>query len=224
MKVTAITVQKNNSNRANIYIDGRYSFSLDIFQIATHKVSIGKEYTDKQVNTLLGESDFGKLYIRALEYTALRPHSAREVRDYLYKKTRNTKVICKKTRELVARKGVSKDIADRVYDRLVEKGYIDDAKFAEWWIENRSIQKGTSMRKMYSELHSKGVEAHIINEIMQKSTRDEKSEIIKIISRKYQKYNDTQKLVAYLVRQGFSYDDARETVSEYSKSEDSLPH
>ena len=218
MKITAIAAQTNNQNRVNVMVDGVYRFSLDIFQISDLGIRVGKDYTDDELTALETESVFGKLYARALEYTMIRPHSAKEVRDYLWRKTRDTRYRDKKSGELKTKKGVSQEISDRVYDRLIEKHYIDDEKFAAWWVENRNIQRGTSVRKLQNELRAKGIPSDIISETIQKSTRDEKSEIMKIIAKKAGKYREPQKLIAYLARQGFSYDDIQTALAEYSET------
>ena len=110
-------------------------------------------------------------------------------------------------------------MADRVLERLVEKGYLDDSKFARFWIDNRNQRKGTSLRKLETELRSKGVAPELISENMQKSTRDEKSELKKMIEKKAKKYADMRKLTVYLVRQGFLYDDVKIAVDEYVTSQ-----
>lgn len=206
MKITSISPQTQNQNRVNIFVDGKYRFSLDIYQVADLGIRVGNAYTEDELKTLEDESVFGKLYARALEYTMLRPHSAKEIRDYLWRKTRDTTFRSRKTGELQVRSGVSQEIADRVYERLVQKGYINDEIFTRYWVENRNQRKGTSFRKLEAELRAKGVSPEIIQQNIQNSTRDEKSEVQKIIAKKASKYDDEQKLIAYLARQGFAYD------------------
>lgn len=208
-KITKLTSQQKNDQRVNVFVDGVYKFSLDLFQIAEQGIQVGKEYSEEELVALEEESTFGKLYARALEYTMIRPHSAKEIRGYLWKKTRDMKFRSKKTGEWKTRAGVSQEIADRVYERLVQKGYIDDEKFTRYWVENRNQRKGTSFRRLEAELYAKGVSAEIIHQTIQNSTRDEKSELQKIIAKKASKYEDEQKLIAYLARQGFSYEDIR---------------
>lgn len=209
MKITAITSQQHDKNRVNVMVDGKYRFSLDVYQISDLGIRVGKEYSDDELTALQTESEFGKLYTRALEYCLMRPHSSREVRDYLYRKTRSTRVRSRRTGELVERQGVSQTVADRVFDRLVEKGYVDDEKFTLFWVENRHMTKGASRRKLQAELQSKGVEREIIDKYLSESDRHDADEIHKIIAKKQSKYPDEQKLLQYLARQGFSYDDIR---------------
>ncbi|HEY0965185.1 MAG TPA: RecX family transcriptional regulator [Candidatus Saccharimonadales bacterium] len=213
MKITNISQAIRNPDRVNVSVDGKYRFSLDILQVTDLGIKIGNEYSDEELAELETESQFGKLYARALEYTLLRPHSAREIRDYLWKKTMATKYKSRKTGEIKEREGVSKELADRVFGRLDERGYIDDGKFARWWVENRNMRKGSSRRKLASELSQKGVQSAVIEAALADSERHDSDELVKIIEKKRNKYADEQKLIAYLARQGFSYDDIKQALS-----------
>jgi len=214
MKITDISSQARNPDRVNVSVDGKYRFSLDVFQVGELGVKIGKEYTEQELIELETESQFGKLYARALEYCLMRPHSAKEVRDYLWRKTRSTKSRNKKTGAIVEREGVSQAVADRVYDRLVAKNYIDDEKFTRYWVENRNFTKGSSTRKLIAELRAKGVEQSVIDAALADSDRSDDEELKKVLSKKRSKYDDEQKLIAYLARQGFSYDDIKSALNE----------
>lgn len=213
MKVTAISAQAKNQNRVNVSVDGTYRFSLNISQLVDLGLRVGNEYSETELQALEDESLFGKLYARGLEYCLMRPHSGREVRDYLWRKTQPVRYKSRNG-EVKQRDGIASVIADRVYDTLVEKGYVDDEKFAVWWVENRNVRKGVAKRKLTDELRTKGVDVLIIEKTIQNSIRDEKSEIAKVIERKRSKYSDEQKLTAYLLRQGFSYDDIREALRD----------
>ncbi len=207
MKITKLTQQQKNTNRINVFVDGKYRLSLDISQLTNLGIKIGSEYSESQLLRLENEAEFSKLYFRALEYCLMRPHSAKEVRDYLWRKTRPTRYRSKKTGQILEKPGVSEEIAKRVYDKLEFKNYINDEQFAGFWIENRNQKKGMSRRKIEMELMSKGVDRTIIEEYIGKSLRDDSTELLKIISKKRNKYPDDKKLMQYLVRQGFSYDD-----------------
>ena len=143
----------------------------------------------------------------------MRPHSAREVRDYLWRKTRTTHYRSKKTGEMKERAGVSQAVADRVFERLVEKGYVDDEKFARFWVENRNQTKGASRRKLEAELRAKGLASSTIAEAFGETERNDVDELQKIIAKKRSRYSDEQKLMQYLARQGFAYDDIRSVLS-----------
>ena len=209
MKITGISAQVKDKNRVNVMVDGRYRFSLDIFQLVDLGMRVGNEYEEQELDDLEQESQFGKLYARALEYCLMRPHSAKEVRDYLYRKTRDTRT---KTGDI--KKGVSVALTTRVYDRLVEKGYVDDTKFTRYWVENRSLTKGTSRRKLEAELRAKGVDSTTIALQLEETERNDDTELLKIIAKKQKRYPDQQKFIQYLARQGFSYDVIKRALSD----------
>jgi len=213
MKISDISLQVKNPDRVNVSVDGAFRFSLDVFQIAELGIKVGKEYSESELLAVENESQFGKLYTRALEYTLLRPHSSREIKDYLWRKTRATKYKARDG-QIKERPGASSSNADRVYDRLVEKGYVDDHKFARFWVENRHQTKGMSRRKLIAELRQKGIEQTTIDEVIDDSNRSDETELAKMISKKRSKYSDQQKLIAYLARQGFGYDDIKQALSE----------
>jgi regulatory protein len=204
MKITGITAQVKNPNRVNINVDGKYRFSLDIFQVGDLGLKVGKEYSEQQLDELETESKFGKLYSRALDYVMMRPHSGREVRDYLYRKTLSTR-----DKKGERREGYSPALTERVFERLVEKGYINDEKFARWWVENRNMTKGSSMRKLTAELRAKGITNDIVEQAVNEAARTDEDELAKVITKKRARYADNQKFMQYLARQGFNYDDIK---------------
>lgn len=204
MKITALKAQVKNKDRVSVFVDGAYRFSLDITQVAELGIRSGKDYTEEELVELENESQFGKVYTRALEYALTRPRSQKEMRDYLYRKTRDTL-----TRMGDVRKGVSPETTQRVFDRLTLRGYLNDEKFATFWVENRNVRKGSSFKKLESELMAKGVDRSIINSVLGESERSDSEEINKVIARKAARYSDQSKLIQYLQRQGFRYDDIR---------------
>lgn len=209
MKITSISIQKRDNNRVNVSVDGKYRCSLDAYQLIELGVKIGREYDEEELVALEQESQFGKIYGRALEYCLMRPHSVREVQQYLYKKTRPKR---DKTGEL--RPGIAPEITARVFERLIEKGYVDDNKFARFWVENRFVNKGVSKRKLRFELITKGINSTIISQILSETERNDTDEIKKIIFKKRSHYPDNKKLIAYLARQGFDYDEIKRAIND----------
>lgn len=206
--VTAVTPQQRDKSRMNIHIDGVYSFSLDLSQVLDFGVRKGVEYTDEDIVRIKSESDFGKLYVRSLEYALMRPRSVGEIKQYLYRKSRPTR-----TKDGLMRDGYPVAITERVLDRLVEKKYVDDEKFASYWVENRRLGKGASMRSLRAELSAKGVSSAIVDAALLASERSDTDELRKVIEKKSSRYSDKQKFIQYLVRQGFSYGDVVDELS-----------
>ena len=97
---------------------------------------------------------------------------------------------------------------------MKQKKYIDDERFARFWVENRNQRKGISIRKLKAELSQKGVSANIQEGIFAENLRSDDNEIKKIIEKKSRKYLDEQKLISYLVRQGFSFDEIKKALNK----------
>ena len=209
MKVTSIELQVKNKNRVSVYVDGRYRFSLDVFQLSDLGVRVGKEYTEEQLVGIERESVFGKLYSRALAWALTRPHSERETSDYLRRVSMPRR---KKNGELSD--AIASDICERVLERLKDKGYVDDVKFTRYWVENRNLAKGASRRKLSAELATKGIASSLVSEMFAEIGRSESEELHKVITKKASHYPDEQKLIAYLARQGFAYDDIKSALHE----------
>lgn len=216
MTITAITQQVQNKDRVNIMVDGCYRLSLDIFQVGQLGLKIGQELTEADIAQLEQESQFGKLYVRAVDYCLARPHSSKEIQDYLYKKTRPQPRKNRRTGEIYQQPGVSPAVAERVYARLQAKGYVDDAAFARWWATGRKQRTGVSQRVLQLELRQKGVPADIIDDALAGSGRSDQAELAKVIAKKAHRYPDRAKLIAYLQRQGFGYSDIIAQLDEHS--------
>jgi len=198
-RITDLKQGVKNPNRVNVFLNGKYEFSLDVSQVVDLKVKIGREITEAELKELKKASKFGKLYQRALEWVLIRPRSEREVRDYLLRKSEDIF-----------------DFSDKIVERLARRGYLNDRKFAEYYVENRFVKKGVSRRRLEMELLKKGVSRDIIQEVLSESNRNDEAEILKIIKKKRAKYDD-ERLIQYLCRQGFSYSLAQNLVRSYEK-------
>lgn len=195
MIITNISPQVKNPNRVNISIDGKYSFSLTYSQVVDLKIKVGLELDESKLHSLKKESDYGKLYFRTLEYCLVRPRSIKEVSDYLY------------------RKKVDEAEKTKLIDNLIKHRYLDDEKFARFWVENRMVKKGTSKKRLKMELLKKGVSSEVVDSTFDSSQRDEIEELKKVLRRKKNRY-ERDKLMAYLVRQGFSYQDVKDAIDQ----------
>ena len=221
-KVTDIKAAVH-SERLNIFIDDKFFCSLDISQVVDLKIKVGRELSDQELADLKRASEFSKFYNLALEYVFLRPHSKKEINDYLVRKTLDKKVRVKnrKTGEYQTKikQGYDKSLVPLVLRRLDERGYLDDERFAELWVENRGVSKGVSRKKLRNELLKKGISPSIIDAALQQTQRDDKTELKKVIAKKSNRYQDKQKFIQYLLRQGFNYSDVLDELSLIESSE-----
>ncbi len=227
-KITDIKQAVKNENRVNVFVNGKYSFSLDIAQVVEFKIKVGLLISAEKLAEYKKASEFGKLYQRALEWCLIRPRSERELRDYLKRRERTLEMKERQKEwqmekeeeekgEIIRKNKKQKikyDFDDFIVSRLIEKGYVDDRKFAEYYVENRFVKKGISRRRLTQELIKKGVAKEIIDEVL--DARNDEEEILKMIAKKRSKYDD-EKLISYLCRQGFDYQQVQNLVQTYEK-------
>ncbi len=194
MKISSIKQQIKNPDRASIFVDGKYSFSLHLNELVQEKLRIGQDIDEAALKRLTKMSEDGKLRSRVLEWVLNRPRSLREVRDYLY------------------RKKADNEFSERVVSEFIERGYVSDEKFSLWLIDVRK-RGGKSDRAIKNELMKKGVSREVISEVMQGDQESERARLRALYDKKsgLARYkNDPQKFKQYLLRQGFSYDDINE--------------
>ena len=220
--ITNLKQGVKNPNRVNVFVNSKYALSLDVVQVVDLGVKVGLEISEDGLVELKKASEYGKLYQRTLEWVLVRPRSVRDTRDYLLRKLKTSSSgrssrPSSRGSSLRPRSDCgcpSEDVSEfseSIIQRLLDKKYLDDYKFAEWYVENRFVKKGISKKRLKMELMKKGVAREIVDEVI--DDRDDEEEIRKVIAKKRAKYDD-EKLMGYLVRQGFSYDLVKQVLSE----------
>lgn len=211
--VTQLTSGARDKNRVNVFINNKYALSLDINQVVDLQIKVGLKLSEEDLKELHQASEFGKLYQRALEWALSRPHSVWETKEYLKRRQlKRTQLNRKRVKEdLKPLPEIQKTVMDLVLERLCSRGYVDDFKFAEYYVENRFVKKGISHKRLQLELRKKGIDDGVMEEVLSRVDRDEEAELAKMIAKKRGRY-DREKLMKYLVQQGFSYQMVRDAV------------
>lgn len=188
-RVTDIKQQQRNSGRYSIYLDGKYTFSLSELDVAASGLRIGSEVTESELRDLRSRGEASKAYDRALSYLSFRQRTEAEMRRYLQGKEYDDEVI------------------HPVIARLRELKLLDDAEFARSWVRTRQMLRPRSKRVLQAELAQKGVPAAIISIVLDEVDAEDQIDALRsLISRRGARYDSPEKLMAYLARQGFSYD------------------
>ena len=201
MKITGIKQQVKRHDRYSIFVDGKYEFSLSESALLEQKLASGLEIDRTQLKEFKKLSADDKVYGNALRYVAMRSRSQWEMSDYL------------------RRKQVEEPVAQKIIAILSGSGLLDDEKFARAWVENRRLLKATSKRRLIQELKQKRVPEDIIETILGEDLTDEKEVLRDLIAKKLKlsKFqNDRLKLMQYLARQGFNYDDIKSVLSDFN--------
>jgi len=188
-KITAIKVQLRNKSRVSIFIDDEYAFSLTKFTAAWLK--IGQELTHEKIADLKDKDENEVMLQKAINFISYRPRSIQETRYRL------RKYGCEPVSE------------ENIITKLQDNHLLDDAKFAEIWVENRSEFRPRSKYVLRIELLKKGITNEIIEEVLEGfDDLDQATRAARQQARKYQmlEWKDfRKKLNAFLSRRGFSY-------------------
>ncbi len=128
---------------------------------------------------------------RALNFLSFRPRSIHETARFLLLKR------------------YSQQIIDEIIAFLIETGFLDDLKFAAWWVDSRCRARPSGPIKLKAELKQKGVSGEIISQV----TKLDYVKLAKAAAQKFAaKLAETdprirlRKLQNYLLRQGFTWD------------------
>ena len=195
MKITAIKQQQKRADRYSVFVDDTYSFSLSESALIESRLHSGQELTPAELADLKKTAGLDKAYGNTLRYVAIRPRSEGELHDYF------------------RRKQIDQAAGSQIIERLRKVGLVDDSAFAKAWVDNRRLLKNVSKRRLQMELRQKRVPTEIINQVLQDDESDDRQVLRQLVEKKRARYPDNQKLMQYLARQGFSYDDIKFALS-----------
>ena len=193
-KVTAIQIQKRNRQRVSIFLDGAYAFGLS--RIVAAWLEVGQEISDEKIATLRAEDEHEVVYLKTLNFIQYRPRSSQELRRYLVKQQ------------------ASEEMVEQTLERLQRAGLVDDTRFAQSWVENRTDLRPRSRQALAHELRQRGIDPQIINEALEEV--DDGPLAVEAARKQLRRYQDLdwqdfrQKMCAYLARRGFAYSDSIE--------------
>lgn len=109
------------------------------------------------------------------------------------------------------------EIIDEIIDFLKKYKYIDDYRYAERYIEYKS--KSRSYKQIKAELFKKGISSEVIKSNFKNIEANEKITIQKLVNKKKIDWNslddmDIHKLMGYLLRKGFQYEQICEVIRD----------
>lgn len=199
MKITSIKQQAKRTDRYSVFIEEKYSFSLSESALLDSGLASGQELNKEQIGEYKKLSADDKLYNQTLRYVAMRPRSHWEVEFYLTHK-----------------KQASPALAESILNKLSNIGLIDDANLAKAFVNDRRTLRPASRRKMTLELRKKRIASELIEDALGQDSGAERLALIEVVAKKRRqsKYEDDNKLMQYLARQGFNYDDIKAVLKQ----------
>ena len=197
-KVTALKVQKHHPNRVNVYLDNEFSFGLS--RITAAWLQVGQQLSPTKIAKLQADDQREVAYMQALRFLDYRPRSRVEVRRNLEKHAFPSEVI------------------SDVFKRLERSGLVNDERFAQDWVENRSEFRPRSRRALAFELHQRGLEDTAIKKALEGLNEEALAYQAAIKQARrlegLQLRDFSNKLGSYLARRGFSYEVIKQVVTK----------
>jgi regulatory protein len=120
----------------------------------------------------------------------------------------------------LAKHGYPDDVSARVLDRLTRVGLVDDAAFAEQWVESRRSNAGKGKHALAVELQTKGVDNDVINTVLERidagAERERAEQLVRDRLRRENLDGDqmrvARRLIAMLARRGYDQNMAYDVV------------
>ncbi len=198
-RITALELQRKKSNRINIFLDGKFAFSLN--DIVAAWLKVGDELSDEKINSLKDKDSIERGLQSALHFLSYRNRSEHEIRKNLL------------------HKGFLSGEIEKILQAMKDRELINDNQFAVEWVENRTNSKPRGRMLLSYELTQKKIAPELIRQALAELP-DESTLALsaghKILNR-YANLNKKlffKKMLNYLLRRGFNYEVAYETVSK----------
>lgn len=198
-RITALTVQKRNPDRVNVYLDGDFAFGLS--RIVAAWLELDRSLSQQEIDELIQKDTSEVAFQKAIRLLDYRPRTGQEIREKLQQK------------------GFEPGQIEQVVERLTSSHLIQDDKFAAAWVESRNQFRPSSQRVMRYELRRKGIDEETIEGALQGSVEDlelaqraAQKMVRRLTNLEWQEFR--KKLSAFLARRGFSY----ETVAQVVKT------
>lgn len=172
--------------------------------LARFHLKTGQEVEEEAFKEIKAENDERVSFDMAASYMEKYVVSEKGIKDYLKKKNFADKTI------------------KITLEKLREYGFVDDEKFAKNYFESLAGTKGK--RAIANKLRQKGINADIIDNLLENVDEDDEIERATAIAEKFVKnrQNDTkckQKCLAHLIYKGYDYSVAQQATKNAYKGE-----
>lgn len=189
-----ISHSKGRGKKIHILIDDEYQITTDVDFWAENYIKDGTHITEEQWTELVTAINYKKAVNKCYDLLSRRDHSVKELRDKLLRT-------------------VDEASADKAIDKMMELGYLDDERYADILLNHLVNEKRMSKSFIKQEMYKRGLSADIIALKLDDAEIDNSSSCAELILTKYKnKLNiegGKEKVIASLMRKGFSYYDIK---------------
>jgi regulatory protein len=201
--ITKMTTARSRDKKINIYLDGKYAFSLPAKDVSRAGLRAQQELSAEQITELAAADKYRRCYYAACSFVSYRPRSEYEVRQKLRQRRFDTPDI------------------EKAISSLKDQGLINDVAFARFWKENRQDCSPRSRWLTGMELRQKGIDEALITRTVE-DVDDKHNAYLAAVNKArgtlpddYQAFR--RKLGDFLKRRGFNYEVIDATVTRIWK-------
>lgn len=189
-----ISHTKGRGKKIHLLLDDEYQITTDIDFWAEHYFKDGTEITQEEWESLTDSIYYKKAVDKCYDLLSRRDHSVKELKIKLLRT-------------------IDEKNADKAIEKMLELGYLDDEKYARNLVKYLAQTRNMSKNHIKQEMFKRGIPNEIINSVMQDYEFDNVSCVVDLILTKYRnKLNNedgNKKVIASLMRKGFSYSDIK---------------
>lgn len=200
-----IKTEPSKGGKLSLFADDEYIMTVDPDTWYSLDYSNGCEIDNEEFENLKFLIDSRKAYAQALRVLTLRAHSA----DELYKK--------------LTKKHLP-ECAQYAVEKCRELGFIDDEDFAVRYASELASKKKYGLSRIRTELYLKGIDRELTESVLNNLEIDFSASIIETVEKKYSSCLNDEKgrrrMIAGLMRAGFTYSDIRSALADYDIPED----
>lgn len=205
MKITSLSVQKNNKEKYNVYIDGIYSFSAEAIDVIKYSVQVDKELNEAELNSLILTCEASKAFNYTLNLIDKRDYTSKEIEKKLFAKGYNQNTII------------------LTINKLKSLDMINDNNYADRYIKDSMNIKKQGKKKIFYDLYQKGISKEDLSSF-EIDSEQEYDNAYCLVQKKYQSIKDKpnvkEKLFRYLISKGYDYEVAKKAINDIVKSEE----
>lgn len=189
-----ISHTKGRGKKIHLLLDDEYQITTDIDFWAEHYFKDGTEITQEEWESLTDSIYYKKAVDKCYDLLSRRDHSVKELKTKLLRT-------------------VDEKNTDKAIEKMLELGYLDDEKYARNLVKYLDQTRNISKNHIKQEMFKRGIPNEIINLVMEDYEFDNVSCVVDLILTKYRnKLNNedgNKKVIASLMRKGFSYSDIK---------------
>ncbi len=201
--ISRIESQKKRKNRFSIFSDNEFLIGVSSDTLLKYGLQVGTSVTPDLLLKLQENEEYISLKDSGLRFLARRPHSIKELKDKLFKKSKSPNLI------------------DSIIEEFKSNNYLNDETFANAFLTDEIRLKKTGPLLIKNKLLQKGVNSEIIDSLINnnydvanqtKNCTILVNKKLNVLNQKLSSIERKTKLVNYLKQKGYHWDIIKQVV------------